>query len=340
VALAAVVLLGTAVAVGTLTGLWQPLIGAAPQPAAAQSGSSTGAASDGLLSPFNTADLQVEPGRLRSGGPPKDGIPSLTNPKTVPVGEADFLDPGDRVIGVEITGQARAYPLRILNHHEIVNDRLADTPIAVIYCPLCDSASVVDRRIEDKTLEFGVSGLLMNSNVVFYDRTDQALWSQVGLEALSGPHAGRSLKHLPWQLTTFDDWEKAHPDGRVASLDTGYNRNYQRSPYAGYFNSDRLMFPVQRIDDRLPEKARVIGITFDGVTRAYPLNTLAEAGRIEDEIAGQRVVLTHKPEGGQVTVQPDGAKVVHTFWFAWSAFHPDTELYESPSGASKQEPGK
>jgi hypothetical protein len=336
VALAALVFLGIAVTSGSLVGLWQPLLGGASQPAAAQSGRSTDAGGDGLLSPFNTSDLQVEPGQLRSGGPPKDGIPSLTNPKTVAVGEADLLDAGDRVVGVEIAGQARAYPLRLLNYHEIVNDRLGDTPIAVIYCPLCDSASVVDRRIQGETLEFGVSGLLMNSNVVFYDRTDQALWSQVGLKALSGPHAGQSLKHLPWQLTTFSAWQETHPDSRVVSLDTGYDRNYRRNPYAGYFNNDRLMFPVEPRDDRLPRKARVIGITFDGVTRAYPLNALAEAGRIEDEIAGQRVVLTHKPEGAHVTVQPDEAKVIHTFWFAFWAFHPDTQLHGHPPPTTHQ----
>jgi hypothetical protein len=154
--------LGTAVASGVLADVWEPLTGGAPQPAAAQTSNRTKAEHERLLAPCNTTDLKVERCQLRSGGPAKDGIHSITNPDTVPVGEADFLDPADRVVGVEIADRARAYPLRLLNDQEIVNNRLGDTLVAVIYCPLRDAASVVDRRIHSKNLEFGVSGLFMH----------------------------------------------------------------------------------------------------------------------------------------------------------------------------------
>lgn len=291
------------------------------------------------LAPFNTENLQVPPEQLLSGGPPKDGIPSLTDPAVVPAGEVRFLRADDRVAGVTLNGEARAYPMRLLNWHEVINDELGGVPIAVVYCPLCDAVSVVDRRINGQTLEFGVSGLLLNSNVVFYDRVDQALWSQVGLESLSGPHAGQSLDHLAWTITSFGDWKAEHPDGTIVSLDTGHQRNYARNPYARYFASDRLMFPVQPLDNRLPLKTRVVGVRLGGEAKAYPLEaiTAAPGGQLEDEIAGQRVVLTADGEGrAQVVEAPKDAEVVHTFWFAWAAFHPETELAQAPSGSTEK----
>lgn len=281
------------------------------------------------LEPFNLNQLTVPRGRLVSGGSPKDGIPSLTDPPTAPVARADFLKPGDRVIGVTIHGKARAYPLAVLNWHEVINDTLGDVPIAVVYCPLCNSVSVVDRRIDGKTLEFGVSGLLLNSNVVLYDRTDQALWSQVGMEALSGPYAGQSLRHLPWTLTTFGDWRRRHPDGAVVTFDTGYRRNYQRNPYARYLRSPNLMFPVRPLDRRLPLKARVVGVRVNGTTKVYPLHAIAavDDGRLVDEIGGERIVLAHTGAGVRVVSAPPDAEVIHTFWFAWAAFHPETDIY-------------
>jgi hypothetical protein len=289
------------------------------------------------LKPFNMDDLTVPADQLLSGGPPKDGIPALVNPHAVPVAEADFLKPGNRVIGVTLGGQDRAYPINILNWHEVINDRLGDVPIAVIYCPLCDSASVVDRRIGEQTLTFGVSGLLYNSNVVFYDRTHQSLWSQVGLTALSGPYAGQSLKHLVWELRPFGRWKKDHPQGTVATFQTGHARDYRRNPYSSYFRTDDLMFPVARSDARLGPKTVVVGVRIGAAARADPLDRIAQAkgGRVVDSVTGHRVVLRVDAVTRGVVLEavPPGAKVVHTFWFAWAAFHPHTDIYGSkPSG--------
>jgi hypothetical protein len=260
------------------------------------------------------------------------------------VAQAAFLRPDDRVVGVNIEEDARAYPIRLLNYHEAINDTLGGVPIAVIYCPLCDSVSVVDRRVtKDKTVEFGISGLLLNSNVLLYDRTDQALWSQVGLTALSGPHVGKPLVHLPWDIMPFGQWRKAHPKGTVATFSTGHRRDYRLNPYAGYFTTDRLMFPVVRQDNRLPPKARIVGVRLGASVRAYPLDRIAGAagGRIEDEIGGKPLVLE---AGGTATIRvvqmPEEAQAIHTFWFAWAAFHPRTEVFgerppASASGATR-----
>jgi len=285
----------------------------------------------GPLSQFNTKNLQVAEDQLMSGGPPKDGIPSLTDPRMVPVSDAGYLDADDRIVTVEVDGDVGAYPLSILNFHECVNDTLGGKPIAVIYCPLCDSVSVVDRRLGGKTLEFGISGLLMNSNVVFYDRTDNALWSQVGLTALSGPHAGESLTHLDgWAMTTVGEWRQAHPEGQIVSKNTGHSRNYARNPYGSYFNSPELMFPVSREDDRLATKARVLGIKLGSVARAYPLDHVrqAQGSSITDTIEGKTIQVKAAGDGLRVVQAPEAAQVVHTFWFAWAAFHPDTTIYE------------
>ena len=287
---------------------------------------------------LNMANLVLDPDDIKSGGPPVDGIPSLTDPDTVPVADAEFLRPAGRVIGVNVGGEWRAYPLAVLNWHEAINDRLGGVPIGVFYCPLCDSVSVVDRRMDGKTLEFGISGRLCNSNVLLYDRTDYALWSQIKLTAVSGPYAGQPLKHLAdWELAPFGDFRKRHPDATVVTFQTGHQRSYKSNPYKQYFISDGLMFPVEGNDDRLAKKAPVIGVRFADVARAYPIDLLkkvvAEApdrsGIVSDTIAGKTIRLGVDEETGTIRVidAPDQAQVVHTFWFAWAAFHPETELF-------------
>ncbi len=288
-----------------------------------------------LLAKFNVKGLTLDPNEIHAGGPDKDGIPSLTDPNTLAVGKAKFAEES-RIVVVTVNKQTRGYPLPVLNWHEAVNDVLGDVPIAVVYCPLCDSVSVVDRRIGESTVEFGISGLLHNSNVLLYDRKTDALWSQLGLEAVSGPHVGKSLKHLPWQMTTFMRFAKDSPEADVLSRKTGHRREYARNPYAAYFRSDRLMFPIARRDDRLDSKTRVVGVKIGDRTRAYPLETIRKApdGRLVDKLGSSEVVL--KADGDTVSVVkvPEGAPAVHTFWFAWAAFHPETSVHGRDDGAS------
>ena len=288
--------------------------------------------------PFNTDNLTIPSEHLLPGGPPKDGIPALTNPDRIPVRDATFLLDNNRVIGVSVNEESRAYPINVLNWHEVVNDELGGddpVPIAVIYCPLCDSASVVDRRLEGRTYEFGVSGLLYNSNVVFYDRTDHALWTQVGTRALSGPNSGRTLAHLDgWELTTFADWRGRYPESTVMTFNTGHQRAYARTAYAMYFTDDRLRFPVTHTDRRFKNKEPVIGVVVGDIARVYPIAAIQQlpSGEVHDAIDGEPVHLVADARTGDVRVVqvPEGAQAIHTFWFAWVAFHPETEVYEPP----------
>jgi len=213
-------------------------------------------------------------------GPAKDGIPSLTDPNFVTINEAVFLKPDDRVIGVTVNGESRCYPVKILNYHEAVNDQLGGIPVGIFFCPLADSFSVVDRRIDGRTLEFGISGYIYNSNVVLYDRSDSAMWPQIMLSSASGPLVGQSLKFLTgWEVTTFAQWNDAHRDSTVISLDTGHNREYEINPYIGMLQGDDLRFRISSKDNRLAVRDRVIGVQLGDVTRAYDYEKIRKAAK-------------------------------------------------------------
>ena len=281
---------------------------------------------------FNLENLVIPKELIAFGGPPKDGIPALSAPEQVALESYDRLADDDRVVGIVVGGEARAYPLRVLVYHEIVNDEIGGTPVAIVYCPLCDSVTAVDRRLDGVVREFGVSGLLVNSNILLYDRSDDSLWSQVGLTAISGPNAGRSLSHLPWEITTAAAWRARHPDSTVMSFETGHDRDYDRNPYPDYFGSnDTLLFPVAHEDDRLQRRDLVVGIRLGDTIRAYPVATIRDApgGLVRDSIDGKTIVLSAGSDGESVRIveAPTEALSVHTFWFAWVAFYPDTEIY-------------
>ncbi len=234
---------------------------------------------------------------LKSGGPPKDGIPSIDDPSFVSVGAAsDWIAAQEPVIAFEHEGTARAYPLQILTHHEIVNDRIAATPVAVTFCPLCYSALVFERTLAGEPVEFGVSGLLRNSDLVMYDRKTETLWQQLTGKAIVGDLTGRTLKQLPSQIVSFRQFEKAHPDGEVLSRDTGHNRPYGRNPYAGYDDVNNKPFAFDGpIDDRLPPMEKVVAVSVGDTHKAYP-HTDTEAQRvIHDTVAGRSLVVFHAP---------------------------------------------
>jgi hypothetical protein len=291
-------------------------------------------------SPFDEFDLSnstVPREEIAHGGPPVDGIPSLTEPEFLSAEDAGYLEPEDRVIGLVAGGEARAYPLKVLDYHEAVNDRIGQTDVAVTYCPLCDSAAVFDRQVGDDVLEFGISGLLYNSNVLLYDRRENSgssLWSQLQGGSVAGPLAKTKLQTLPFELTTWQDWSVRYPQTKVLSTDTGYGRDYSRSPYAGYFEQDRLMFPVKSVDERLPVKSRVLGIWTQNAARAWPLTAfthLKEPTTITDRIGDAHVTLVYDPAAKslRVTDADEGVQWMYSLWFAWAAFHPETEIYSA-----------
>jgi hypothetical protein len=297
---------------------------------------------------FNVNSALIDPNEILRGGPPKDGIPALTNPKTVIPERAPYLNAKDMVVGVRINGEARAYPLRILDWHENVNDVLGGKPIAVTYCPLCWSAMVFDRKIGGTVREFGISGLLWNSSVLLYDRqaqpVNESLWSQVPMKAVTGPAAekGLRLKLLSSELTTWQQWVSNNPNTTVLSDQTGYGRNYQQTPYTRYYQNDKLMFPVKegkKRPSRFVRKEPMLVIDVDGKLKAYAIKDIARAARnkgyIDDKMGKNKVRLIYTKESDTVQVKlidkPDEQVPAATmFWFALSAMLPDIEVYESP----------
>lgn len=283
---------------------------------------------------FDLERLTIPRDQIRPGGPPKDGIPAITDPDMIPAEAAEYLKPTDRVAGVVVGSQARAYPLRIIVWHEIVNDSAADRDFAVTFCPLCDSVTAFDRSSADGPREFGVSGLLYNSNVLMYDRGEgpRSLWSQMNpANGISGSQAGVQLESLPVELTSWRDWLARYPDTLVMSTDTGFDRNYHGAAYAGYLDSPDLVFPVERRDERLPLKAKVLGVWVGDTARAYPIQAFADRGDqpLVDTIAGRQITLVYSPEDESLRVAraDDETRWMYSLWFAWYAFRPETDVY-------------
>jgi len=292
---------------------------------------------------FNTDGLMLPNEEILNGGVPKDGIPALTNPNFISAAEATFMKPADRLAGVVFEGQARAYPLKIMDMHEVVNDKIGNISFAITYCPLCDSLAVYNRIGAGGELEFGVSGFLYNSNVLLYDRSgssgNDGLWSQMMSQGVAGPRVKEKLNTMPVELTTWEDWKQRHPKTQVLSVNTGHPRDYSRRAYAPYFADEMtLMFEVNKHDNRLPNKTPVLGVWVGDKMRAYPVAAfkhLTEPQELEQELAGKKFTLVYNPQAKSLrVVNPDkDVSWMYSFWFAWYAFYPDTELYPSSNAA-------
>ncbi len=283
---------------------------------------------------FDLSDSLIDASSIRSGGPPRDGIPSLDEPKFVSIVDVDFLDSDDRVIGVYRNGVAKAYPIRILNWHEVVNDDFAGSATLVTYCPLCGTGMVFDVQNDEIEFTFGVSGLLYNSDVLLYDRQTGSLWSQIMSQAVTGPMKHTKLDLLPSRHTNWADWRELHPETLVLSTDTGYQRNYSSSPYLSYERSNRLMFDVENRNRAYANKDLVLGLSIGDRHRAYPLEELEKQGaeRFNDELAEQQLTVVWSESANSAHVLDQSETEIPTvlaYWFAWYAFHPQTEIFRA-----------
>jgi len=244
---------------------------------------------------------------------------------------ASFLRPNDRVLGVESNGVERAYPIRILNYHEIVNDTLGGQPIVITYCPLCGSGMAFDSTINGKRLEFGVSGLLYNSDVLLYDRQSGSLWSQIARTAVTGKMKGTRLDPIRVSHTTWRDWQTRHPDTEVLSTRTGFRRNYKVDPYPNYGRNGRLYFPVAEENRRYPRKSIVMGLEIDGRFKAYPFKELKKSpSQFTDKFQGEQIEVYYDDRNQTARILDAHGNELPSliaFWFAWYAFHPNTEIY-------------
>jgi len=277
-----------------------------------------------ILSAFTFSPSQIDPNQIVSGGPPKDGIPALTNPSVETAKLAGrWLNDGDQILGIVINSKARAYPIRILNWHEIVNDQIGKELLVVTYCPLCGSGMAF--KTED---QFGVSGLLYQSDVLLYDRKSESLWSQLMMQAVTGPRTGEKLPQIAVEHTSWKKWREQHPDTTVLSRNTGYRRDYARNPYSGYESVSGTYFPINHHDTRLPSKSWVVGLSIGKFHKAWSLEFLMNRGSHKELWHGHQLNIEVEGEGVRIRDNKTGKQlpITRLYWFAWATFHPDTEL--------------
>ena len=234
---------------------------------------------------------------ILSGGPPRDGIPPIDEPKFIGFEEADrYLGRLEPVISFELNGDVRAYPISILTWHEIVNDVVGGVPVAVTFCPLCNSAIVFDRRLDGVVHRFGTSGNLRLSDLVMWDRATESWWQQLTGEAIVGELAGKKLTFLPGPIISWGDFKDANPGGKVLSQDTGFQRNYGQNPYVGYDRADNPPFLFDGdLDGRLLPKERVATVTVGDVDAAFPFSILSQEKVVNYNVGGRDLVVFFKP---------------------------------------------
>ncbi len=274
----------------------------------------------------------VHPDKIKSGGPPMDGIPSIDSPEYVSVSDADeWIEDNELVLAIIYKGKKRVYPLQVLVWHEIANDFIEGDPILITYCPLCGSGIAYERKINGEEVEFGTSGKLYNSNLVMYDRKTNSYWTQIDGIAIIGELTGMELTPISIDTVVWRDWKAEHPDSEVLSQKTGYSRPYGKDPYGNYYENSFLLFPVEGTDDRIHPKTVIFGIEVNGAYKAYKEDDLKELNAVEDTVNGISLKIERSESGiVKITNKDTGEEIVkeRDFWFAWYAFHPSTLVYE------------
>lgn len=281
---------------------------------------------------FDFSRHSIPLNQIVAGGPGKDGIPAIVKPVFVSASAADFLKEEDRVLGLGQGGEAKAYPIKILNWHEVVNDTIAGRAVVVTYCPLCGTGIGFEATVQGQRYTFGVSGLLYQSDLLMYDHQTESLWSQIAMEAVAGPQTGAKLTHLFLEHTTWGEWRAQHPTTIVLSTKTGHMRDYNRDPYLGYAQRPDLMFATSPVAPTYHPKEWVLGLEVKGEFKAYPFAELKKLQRpLIDHLNGQTLRIHFSPRAQSASVTDANGKLlpsVMAFWFAWYAFHPDTKVFK------------
>lgn len=239
----------------------------------------------------------IDPDELISGGPPPDGIPAIDTPTFESADKVDWLEDTEAVLSLTVAGETRAYPLRVMTWHEIVNDVVGGVPVAVTYCPLCNSGVAFERTVTGHgILSFGTSGLLYADNLVMYDRQTESLWPQLTGQASIGVLTGTELEAIPMGTVAWRDFVGADPTARVLSQDTGYDRPYGTNPYSGYDDPDGdLLFGLpDDLDARLPVKERVVGLVGGSTSVAVVRSSLVGRDPVEVTLGERDVVVWHR----------------------------------------------
>ena len=259
-------------------------------------------------------DPLIDLDHLVSGGPPPDGIPPIDHPTFQPADQVDWLEDREPLLSLTVGGETRGYPLQVMTWHEIVNDTIDGTPVTVTYCPLCNSGVAFHRKVGERLLDFGTSGMLYADNLVMYDRQTESLWPQLTGQAAVGVLTGTELEAIPIGVVGWDQFRTGHPGALVLTRDTGFDRDYGRNPYVGYDEPDGglLVTPPGGTDNRLPVKERVIGIRIGDDALAVLRSQVAGEGVLEVGVGGRDLVLWHLP--GQASALdteqiPDGKDI-------------------------------
>ncbi len=267
---------------------------------------------------------------LKQGCPKRDCIPAIDNPKFIPLKAAKFLTNEDFVIVASYKNETKIYSRNILESHEIVNDWFGSLPVAVTFCPLCGTAVATIRIVDGQPTEFGVSGLLHNSDLVMYDRRTNSLWGQLSSTAIVGEKTGTKLRKISAQLMTWPQAQIAYPNAKVLSTDTGYSYNYLKPNYQKYYDSDKIIFPVSSFDARTNAKQVVYGISIEGKSIAFTEQFLEDNNSIDQPFNDILIHIENKGNGDVSAFQKDSGDVVpitRSYWFAWYNFHPNTVLF-------------
>jgi len=281
---------------------------------------------------FEVENGLIDPVEIDHGGPGRDGIPALDAPLFHAGAERDGkIRAGDRVLGVHYNGVSKAYPIDILDHHEIVNDRFGETPMTVTFCPLCGTGMVFYAEVDGQLLNFGVSGLIYNSDLLLYDRNTMSLWSQIMKTAVTGPLKGSKLTQVPAQYTTWAGWQQQYPDSLLLSRETGHLRDYDQVMYEEYRRLPMVLYSTGHQDLRIPAKTWVVGIELDGAALALPFEELDQLRAPLEIAVGDSPVKVQWDRDASVAraFDSEGRELPATaaYWFAWVAFHPETVLY-------------
>jgi hypothetical protein len=277
----------------------------------------------------NTAVYSVNLSQVLRGGPRKDGIPAIRNPKFTSVADASpTITP--KTLGIVLgESEKKFYPYNILLWHEIANDIVDGEPVAVTFCPLCGSAIVFSREVDGEVLEFGVSGLLYQSNLLMYDNKTESLWSQVKGEAVVGDLTGKKLTLIGSSVMNFSDFSEKFPDGKVLSADTGHSRDYAFNPYEDYEESGEVIFPITDVPGKLPLKELVFAVPVGDKVAVFPLEKLNERKQASLTVNGKTLNVSVSDGITRASVDGNETPGYHAMYFSIASQEEDVVVWES-----------
>ena len=272
----------------------------------------------------------VSPDKISPVLPFRGNIPPITAPAYVKAAEASYLKDDDMVIGIIRGDVKKAYPVKILRWHLIVSDEIGGTPLIITYDPLSKLGLAFNRTILDKAITFKASDKIYNANPLLTDKETKSLWSQYSGACIVGRLAGQQLEIVPVMTAPWSDWKKSYPETEVLSIETGYEREYDKNVYAGFYGNEFVPFEVDHEDKRIKNKEEIYGIAVGKAAKAYRQSALNRGTTLSDEIGGQKITLSVDANGIVSAKADDSGEALvvrKSFWFSWAAFYPETGIY-------------